>query len=488
MKKRLWKMCVLLLTVTLVFCGCSPAEPAPPVDESQDGQTAEAGGMTAEAEALLEEALEKVDELETPVREYGEAYGFNQLDGDLMVHILYPVGEIEAVNTAIEDWIDAQVEYYETDARDYVRDNLKAELTVEYESRIIDEKLVSVRMKGWYEAPFMAHPVDIVKTFHGNLENGSLVELNELLEDGGLETLRNMVAEEAGVEEELVDDGLLSHWMITSEGLEIILARGDYLAMSEGTKVLTYTYEELSVILNLSKISADGVIDEAGDADDAEDVTPPDLTLPLDLIDPVKPMLALTFDDGPSAHTERLLDAFEEYGGKGTFFVVGNLINDRKETLVRMAEDGHEIAGHSWNHRQLTTLGEEDLQKQLVNTRAKIYKVAGVDANLMRPPYGSFNDDVKAMCKDHGIALINWSVDTLDWKYRDADTVYQSVMNQAKDGAIILCHDLHGSTVDAMERAIPALIEEGYQLVTVSQLLTSQGGEVEAGNVYYNRR
>lgn len=489
MKKRLWKMCVLILAAAVVFCGCGPAE-TPVEDGSQGGEAEQSAGseeMTAEAEALLEEALVNVDELETPVREYGEAYGFNQLDGDLMVHILYPVGEIAAMNAAIEDWIDEQAAYYEADAKDYVRDDLKAELTVEYESRLIDEKLVSVRMKGCYEAPFMAHPVDIVKTFHGNLETGRLVELDDLLEDGGSEALQDMVTEDAGVDATLADDGLLNHWVLTAEGLEITLARGDYLAMSEGTKVLLYTYEELTGILDPGKISADGVIDEAENVDEPEDVTPPDLAMPLAQIDPERPMVALTFDDGPSAHTDRLLDAFEAYGGKGTFFVVGNLINDRQETLVRMAEEGHEIAGHSWNHRQLTTLGEEDLQKQLLNTRAKIYKVTGVDATLMRPPYGSFNDEVKAMCKDHGIALINWSVDTLDWKYRDADTVYKSVMDQAKDGAIILCHDLHGSTVDAMEKAIPALIEEGYQLVTVSQLLTSQGGEIEAGKVYYNR-
>ena len=486
MGKHLWRITAILLIAALSFCGCSPAS-APAGAEVSDGQEIGNDGMTAEAEALLEEALEKVDELESPVREYGESYGFSQMDGDLMVHILYPVGDIEAMTENIEAWIDEQTAYYEEDAQDYVRDDMKAELTVEYESRILEDKLVCVRMKGWYGAPLMAHPVDVVKTFHGNMETGKMVKLEDLLEDGGMETLRDMAAEDAGVEAEQIDDGLLNHWMLTSDGLEITLARGEYLPMSEGTVVLSYTYEQLAGIVNLSKIPADGREESSEDSDEPEDVLPPDAALPMDQADPDKPMIALTFDDGPSAHTERLLDAFEEHGGKATFFVVGNLINDRKETLVRMAEEGHEIAGHSWNHRQLTSLGKEDLQKQLVNTRAKIYKVTGVDANLMRPPYGSFNDDVKTMCRDHGISLINWSVDTLDWKYRDANTVYQSVMSQAKDGAIILCHDLHGSTVDAMEMAIPALIEKGYQLVTVSQLLTSQGGEVEAGKVYYNR-
>ncbi len=480
MKKRLWMfVSALVLMSMMVCCGCSqptnPVNPTEPEDEA--------------VPEVLEEALEQVEQLETPVREYGESYGFTQLDGILLTHILYPVGEIEPLNEAIESWIDEQAAYYEEDAKDYVRDDLKAELTVEYESRIVDDKLVSVRMSGVYDAPFMAHPVDIIRTFNASQETGQLLEISDVLEAGGMEVLLSMTAEDGGVDAEAADEGMLNHWLLTPEGLEITLARGDYLAMSDGTKVLTYTYEELEGVLNLSKISvsddADSSEEPSGDAE-PEDI-PEDIQPELYVPDPDKPMVALTFDDGPSAHTDRLLDAFAEHGGKGTFFVVGNLVSDRKDTVIRMAAEGHEIAGHSWNHRQLTTLSGDDLKKQLLNTRAKIYDITGVDATLMRPPYGSFNDDVKAMCKEYGISMVNWSVDTLDWKYRDADTVYQSVMNQAKDGAIILCHDLHGTTVDAMERAIPALLEEGYQLVTVTQLLTSQGGEIKPGNVYYNR-
>ena len=483
MKKRWCVFLMALLTALMLVCG-GCGQSAEPGEE----QPAEPDPAVTEVPEVLEEALAQVEEMEVPVREYGESYGFNQLDGILLTHILYPVSDLEPLNGAIEAWIDEQMAYYEEDAKDYVTDERKAELTVEYESRLIEDHLVSVRMTGIYDAPFMAHPVDIVKTFNASLKTGQLAELSDVLEDGGAEILLEMVTEDGGVNADQVDDGMLNHWYLTPEGLEITLARGDYLAMSEGTKVLTYSYGELEGILNLDKISVaeDITVPETSEGQEPDDV--PDVQLPeADLPDPDKPMLALTFDDGPSAHTDRLLDAFAEHGGKGTFFVVGNLVGDRPETMVRMAAEGHEIAGHSWNHRQLTTLGGEDLQKQLLNTRAKIYDITGVDAILMRPPYGSFNDDVKAACREYGIAMVNWSVDTLDWKYRDANTVYQSVMNQAKDGAIILCHDLHGTTVDAMERAIPDLIAEGYQLVTVSQLLTSQGGEIEAGKVYYNR-
>jgi peptidoglycan/xylan/chitin deacetylase (PgdA/CDA1 family) len=119
-------------------------------------------------------------------------------------------------------------------------------------------------------------------------------------------------------------------------------------------------------------------------------------------------------------------------------------------------------------------------------TRAKIYDVAGVDCRIVRPPYGACNDAVRAVGASVGVSFVNWSVDTLDWKSKNAVAVHNEIMSSVSDGAIILCHDLHKTTVDAMEKVIPALIEKGYQLVTVSELLEAKGKTVEAGKVYFN--
>jgi len=201
-------------------------------------------------------------------------------------------------------------------------------------------------------------------------------------------------------------------------------------------------------------------------------------------IDPDKPLLALTFDDGPSAHTKRLLDILGQHGARATFFVTGNTIGRRADTVRRIVNEGHEIADHSWSHKNLTELSNEDISAELEKTNIKIYEITGVECKLARPPYGAYNDEVKQVGKDLGMAYILWSYDTLDWKTKDAQAVYDAVMAGAKDGRIILCHDLHKTTVDAMETVIPALIEEGYQLVTVSELLTARGGSIKAGNIY----
>ncbi|MBQ7828269.1 MAG: polysaccharide deacetylase family protein [Clostridia bacterium] len=201
-------------------------------------------------------------------------------------------------------------------------------------------------------------------------------------------------------------------------------------------------------------------------------------------IDPSRPMLALTFDDGPGPHTDRLLEILGENGAKATFFVVGSRLSGREEILRRMASEGHEIGGHSWWHSDLRTLSERAAADELMMTRQQIFAASGADSRIVRPPYGAHDEFVRWVAESCGIAFVNWSVDTLDWKNRNADAVYNAVVGGAYDGAVILLHDIHGTTVDAMERAIPQLIADGYQLVTVSEMMAASGKDFVPGAVY----
>lgn len=204
-------------------------------------------------------------------------------------------------------------------------------------------------------------------------------------------------------------------------------------------------------------------------------------------IDPDKPMVALTFDDGPGAYTDWLLDVLEENDAKVTFFMCGSSISSYEDTVRRAAEDGHEVASHTWGHPDLTRLSYGEISHEISDTRSLIYDVTGLDTKLMRPPYGNTDSRVTAVAAEEGVSLIKWSVDTMDWSVLNADAVYQHIMNYASDGAIILCHDIHRTTIQAMEMAIPALLEEGYQLVTITELLTCRGGSVDAGVIYHSQ-
>ena len=471
------KLVSLFLILCLCLSGCTK-----PQNDSLPNTNTETEQSDTTSHNLLEEYLATPDILATPIHEYGESTAFIQLENDLGVRIAYPETELDALNQEIETWIADTVSYFEYESADTINMDDSAELTVDYDS-CLTGNIVSVKFSGLYDKPYLAHPIDIVATFHADISTGKMISLDDILTSDGRELLQNMVIKDAQLEAEIVDEYLLDLWTLNSDGLEIILERGDYLPMSAGTIKLLYSYDDLKDILLLP-------VENESDVPETEELTETELTentenaLPVTTIDPNKPMVALTFDDGPSKHTARLLDIFATYGGKGTFFVVGNLIDNRADTVKRMADEGHEVAGHSWSHRQLTKLTPSELTDQIMTTRAKIYEVTGVDSTVIRPPYGAFNSDVKEVCANLGIVMVNWSIDTLDWKNKNADMVYNAIMKDVKDGAIILCHDLHSTTVDAMERVIPDLIEQGYQLVTVSELLSYGDEEVCAGNVY----
>ena len=213
----------------------------------------------------------------------------------------------------------------------------------------------------------------------------------------------------------------------------------------------------------------------------------PDVNASEDFNSVQKPMIALTFDDGPSRHTEHILDLLERYGGQATFFVLGSRIEEWRDTIARAAAAGSEVAGHTWSHRALTRLSERQIKGEIQKTSEAIEDITGVARRFYRPPYGSIDKRVKSISADLGYALVLWTVDIRDWKYRCADAVYDAVMSSARENAVILLHDIHATTAQAMERVIPGLIAEGYRLVTVSELLYHLYGELEQGKVYGRR-
>ena len=466
------KIVLFILLMCMFITGCSQPQNIPKKDAERN------------KEDVLENYINNLHILESPIREYGEATGYVQLDDELMVRILYPEVELKNLDNEIVDWIENKVAYYQVEANGSNENGDSAELTAEYESFLVGNDIISVIIKGIFDKPFNAHPIDVIATFHTSLKTGEMIDLEETLLADGKKQLQNKVIKDAKLNNADIDNNLLDNWILTNDGLEIILERGKYLPMSDGTVLLEYSFEELKGIINESFIKG---TEQESEENIKLNILENDTITPSTTIDPTKPMIALTFDDGPSKHTERLLDIFSEHGGKATFFVVGNLIDNCPETLQRMVTDGHEIGGHSWDHRQLTKLSSEDITDEIMNTRAKIYSITGVDTIIMRPPYGSYNDEIKRICAENGIVMINWAVDTLDWKTRNADKVYNAIMSQVKDGDIILCHDLYDTTVDAMERVIPDLIAQGYQLVTVSELLSYGEEDVKAGTVHTKR-
>lgn len=201
-------------------------------------------------------------------------------------------------------------------------------------------------------------------------------------------------------------------------------------------------------------------------------------------VDPTRPMIALTFDDGPKTSvTSRILDSLQANRGRATFFMLGTNVNNNAGVIKRMVEQGCEVANHTHDHKYISKISDGEIVSQLASTNQKIAAVCGVSPVLMRPPGGYINAHSQSVVGGLGMSAIMWSIDTRDWQHRNAQKTIDTVLSQVKDGDIILMHDIYSTTADAAVVLIPELTARGYQLVTVSELAAYRGGAA-AGQKY----
>lgn len=194
-------------------------------------------------------------------------------------------------------------------------------------------------------------------------------------------------------------------------------------------------------------------------------------------------LIALTFDDGPhNKYTKQLLDGLKERGVNVTFFILGSRVSSNLELVKRAYDEGHEIASHTYSHLNLNLESSAVVRSELIKTSAALDQACGSGTEyLVRPPYGNANASVLSVMDAPAII---WSVDTNDWKYKDSDHVCNHIVNNAADGAIILCHDIHSTTIPGALRAIDKLLDKGYEFVTVSELYRRRGVELKDGVRY----
>ena len=194
------------------------------------------------------------------------------------------------------------------------------------------------------------------------------------------------------------------------------------------------------------------------------------------------PQAALTFDDGPDIrYTPLLLDGLKERNVRASFFLLGEKVEQYPELVERMQKEGHLVGNHTYHHVQLNKLNETKAREEILKTNNLIYETTGVYPLYLRPPFGAWKKNLE-LCVE--MFPVFWDIDTLDWKTRNAKNTINVVMNEVKDGSIILMHDIHSPSVDAAEVLIPKLIASGYQLVTVSELAKYRSVAMYSGGVY----
>ena len=185
------------------------------------------------------------------------------------------------------------------------------------------------------------------------------------------------------------------------------------------------------------------------------------------------PYIAMTFDDGPSATlTPKLLDLLAAHHIKATFFVIGENVAEHPEIVARAAREGHEIGNHSWSHPNFGKMSDESIRRQLRQTDDAIKSATGKRPTLMRPPYGSITTRQKRWIHDEfGYNVILWDVDPNDWKRPGPPVVRARILKETRPGSIVLSHDIHPGTIEAMPSTFDELEAKGFKFVTVSELI-----------------
>ena len=188
-----------------------------------------------------------------------------------------------------------------------------------------------------------------------------------------------------------------------------------------------------------------------------------------------KKLIALTFDDGPHPkETDKVLDVLKKYNVKGTFFIAGKHANWYSAPLIRASKEGHEIGNHTFNHPDISNLSNAQLEEEILKCEEILIKLTGNKPILFRPPYGSYKqEELSSIAKKLNYKIVLWtSVDARDWQNPPAEVIANKIINNSKNGDIILLHDYAtNNTVDAIDILIPKMKELGFEFVTVSELI-----------------
>lgn len=201
-----------------------------------------------------------------------------------------------------------------------------------------------------------------------------------------------------------------------------------------------------------------------------------------DDVDTNAPMVAFTFDDGPyPSITQRILDVLNENYSHATFFVVGTNAENYPDTLKAISASGSEIGNHTYNHKDLTSISSSEVEEQIDKVNRAVKKATGENTTVIRPPYGAYNDNVLEQLDE---PVVLWDLDTEDWSSRNAKTIVDKVMANIKDGDIVLMHDIYDSTAEAVEMLVPKLKEQGFQIVSISEMAEYKGKTLELHKAY----
>ena len=366
---------------------------------------------------------------------------------DALVSINYPVTEVSALDEAISSYINkVRAEFKNSDY------DGKSELNISYTYKEVNDEVINVSI---LTEIVTDKTVSKIKTFTYNKKSEKFLTMEDIVDD--LDVLDYDIKKELLSKYQDADMDYLSN-----VSYDFFTMDDENLTIYFNPTQLKDTNDEL-VYLDIPLDSLNLLIDV-----DREENTNTYLNFKKNTINEEDKVVALTFDDGPSKYTKDILDILKKYDACGTFFLIGNKVSFYGEVLREMLSEGNEIGNHSYDHKYLTRLSEEEVKDEINKTQDEIKRVTGYTPTLFRPTYGGYNNTLKSYID---LTFVLWDVDSRDWSVKSTEGIMYNVFKDVKSGSIILFHDNHEYSVNALPSVIKELKKQGYKFVTVSELL-----------------
>ena len=407
------------------------------------------------------------------------------------VSIEYPITENEKINRLISESIDKiDRDFQNTVLLATVFDKPMTE-TIGYQVTHNTSEALSIVVNIKQDMNG-AHPASMTQFWTFDKKSGEVVGLADFTEQSdeaaeaiisaAKDNISQIIKQRQQPEidlNEIINKEALSNFIITNDGNALAWPLGQ-------ASLLPSSYGELTITVPISSVSK---YLQNPTARKLANIPKPPEPKPEPAPAPAAPtptpttgnkVIALTFDDGPGPYTEKLLDILDKYDAKATFFLIGSKVSARANTLRRMQSRGHQLGNHSWSHPELNKVSAEQLASEIDQTNNAIKQAVGTKPNIIRPPYGAFNRAVLEQFRQRGMSAVVWSVDTRDWADRNSEIVCSRAVAGARNGAVILMHDIHPTSVNAVPCVLNSLKQQGYSFVTVQNLI----GDMTPGAVY----
>ena len=392
------------------------------------------------------------------------------------VSIEYPITENEKINRLISESIDKiDRDFQNTVLLATVFDKPMTE-TISYQVTHNTSEALSIVVNIKQDMNG-AHPASMTQFWTFDKKSGEVVGLADFTEqsdeaaeaiisaakDNISQTIKQRQQPEIDLNE-IINKEALSNFIITNNGNSLAwpLGQASLLPSSYGELTITVPISSVSKYLQNPTARKFANIPKPAEKPKPAPATPTPTV--------ANKTIALTFDDGPGPYTEKLLDILDKYDAKATFFLIGSKVSARANTLRRMQSRGHQLGNHSWSHPELPKLSVDQIAGEIDRTNEAIRQATGVKPSILRPPYGAVNGVVLEQLRLRNMSSILWSVDTRDWADRNSQIVCSRAVAGARPGAVILIHDIHQTSVNAVPCILSSLKQQGYSFVTIQRL------------------